>query len=577
MKSFKALFVYVLVLCCTIAFAFAQDSANKSCSIAIRTSSSGNNSNCMNGNWDGLLTNNCCGIPFRGYLYGLAERANQTGQIFLNSTDQNDCLSSMKNNDKDVFICGIQKLTKGLGGCSEYSVTDVDNKLGNRLNRLHESCKLLGSSDGASYKYCNQCLTSWGEMPSSFKNSDGSMNSEPDNCRFAVLISLISQRINDDQWFQAIYNCLGDKSLKIGNNQENHGRKKRKLSADLWVPIGGIVGIVVIVVIACLILSRKITKKSPQGNEVSDNSLYGESSSIKISIKEVYYATNNLSATNLIGQGIAGKVYKGILSDGQHIAVKHINNDGHMDSFVREVKSLSHIKHPNLVALLGHCDGDDECFLVYELCRNGNLSQWLFGKEKTLSWIQRLKIAIDCARGLWFLHTYPEGCIVHRDIKPTNILLSANFQGKLSDFGLSKVMSMGQSFVSSEVRGTFGYVDPEYRKNRHVNSSGDVYSFGIVLLQVLSGQRVINMDLQKPMHVNKMARSLTRDGSLAEFADPKFNGEYSFEAFEVVFKLALSCTGLKQQRPSMQRVVDRLEEALDISTVFKSVGPASHA
>lgn len=94
-------------------------------------------------------------------------------------------------------------------------------------------------------------------------------------------------------------------------------------------------------------------------------------------------------------------------------------------------------------------------------------------------------------------------------MQPTNILICADFQGKLSDFGLSKVMNMGQSFVSSEVRGTFGYVDPEYQKNRHVKSSGDVYSFGIVLLQILSGQRVINMDLQRPMHLHKMVSDKT--------------------------------------------------------------------
>ncbi|KAL2559744.1 putative receptor-like protein kinase [Forsythia ovata] len=290
-----------------------------------------------------------------------------------------------------------------------------------------------------------------------------------------------------------------------------------------------------------------------------------ESSYHKISLKKVHSATNNLSADNFIGQGIAGKVYKGILSDGQHIAVKHLINDGHMETFVREVTSLAHVKHPNLVALLGHCDGEDECFLVYELCHNGNLSEWLFGKDKILTWIQRLEISIDCARGLWFLHTYPEGCIVHRDIKPTNILICTNFLAKLSDFGLSKVISVGHSYVSSEVRGTFGYVDPEYQNNRHVNSSTDVYSFGMVLLQILSGQRVINMDLTRPMPLSKLAKNLRKGGHVTEFADPKLNGEYSVEAFGLVFKLALSCTAPKQQRPSMEQVVAALEKSLHIS------------
>lgn len=144
---------------------------------------------------------------------------------------------------------------------------------------------------------------------------------------------------------------------------------------------------------------------------------------------------------------LPGKVYKGILSNGQQVAVKHIINDEHMETFIREVTSVSHVRHPNLVALLGCCENEDECFLVYELCHNGNLSDWLFGtspnsinktffplsvsihimanhsnwwttgKAKVLSWMQRIEIAIGCARGLWFLHTYPEGCIVHRDIK----------------------------------------------------------------------------------------------------------------------------------------------------------------
>ncbi|PIN13023.1 Serine/threonine protein kinase [Handroanthus impetiginosus] len=390
-----------------------------------------------------------------------------------------------------------------------------------------------------------------------------------DICRFSVLVSLTSWRIDDTGWIESIYTCLGS---EVPLDDEATEGKKLTSITGLEFLIGGVGGISVIAAVVWLILVRKKCKTKPSREmDAPPNALSQEHRSIKISLKEVHLATNNLSSSNFIGQGVAGKVYKGILSNGQRVAIKHITNDGHMETFVREVTSLSHVKHPNLVELLGQCDGEDESFLAYELCDNGNLSEWLFGKNKFLTWIQRLEIAMDCARGLWFLHTYPEGCIVHRDIKPTNILLGSNFEAKLSDFGLSKVINMGLSYVSSEVRGTFGYVDPEYQKNRHVHSSTDVYSFGMVLLQLISGQRVINLEVTRPMTLSKMAKNLIKGGDITEFADPKLNGVYSVEAFQLIFKLALSCTGLKQQRPSMEKVVAVLEKAHAVSETVKSL------
>ncbi|XP_024024015.1 probable receptor-like serine/threonine-protein kinase At4g34500 [Morus notabilis] len=489
--------VFSFVSLTTISLFLTQVSASD-CVLDIYHPSSWNTSDFVAGNWGGFVNNSNCGSVFDDYLYALAQRANHAQKIFLNSTEQKNCLLVMNNTvGKDVSGCGFEKLTSGGGGCSDFSTRDVYDNLGNTLNMLDEDCKLFGSPGVSGAKACSACLRRWEEIVASADN------------------------VSEIEKTKTMYKSLN--------------------SSVYWT--------------------------------TSDNSCstIEETSCLRISIKEVYLATNNLDLSNFIGQGVAGKVYKGTLSNGHHVAVKHIIKDRHVDTFIREVRSLSHIRHPNLVSLLGYCEAVDECFLVYELCHNGNLSEWLFGKDKTLLWVQRLQIAIDSAKGLLFLHTYPEGCIVHRDIKPTNILIDAKFQAKLSDFGLSKVMDLDQSYVSSEVRGTLGYVDPEYRRSHHVNPSGDVYSFGIVLLQLLSGQRAINLDLSRAIPLTKMARSLSNGGTIEEFADAKLEREYSSEAFDLVFKLALSCTGLKQQRPSMKQVVSRLEKAFDISTQFNSV------
>ncbi|XVF02439.1 hypothetical protein REPUB_Repub04eG0175600 [Reevesia pubescens] len=561
--------IHVFVLFATLDFAFSQTSVGN-CILDIKNSSSTKESNCELGNWGGFINDSCCGGAFEEYLYALGRQANLKKSIYLNSTEQKNCLTAMERFEKDIFGCGIQKLTSGAGGCSDYIVMDVFDKLGVGFRNLQEDCKGLGRGGRADQYSCSTCLRRWEEIGGSSDYKQESTDDDADLCRFAALVSMISNRIDNDNWVNAVFQCLREQAFSLDEHggTTSHGIKR----TGLWILLGGLVGAIIIAAIATWIFFRKRKEESlPAGHEESDDSFSENYGSQKISMKELYSATNYFNASNFIGQGIAGKVYKGLLSTGLHVAVKHIINDGQMETFIREVRSLSHIKHPNLVALLGYCENEDECFLVYELCHHGNLSEWLYGKNKVLSWIQRLKIAIDCARGLWFLHTYPEGCIVHRDIKPTNILINDKFQAKLADFGLSKVMDIGQSHVSSEVRGTFGYVDPEYRKNHRVNASGDVYSFGIVLLQLLSGQRVLNLNLHRPLPLSKMAKNLTRGGDITKFADPKLNGEYSLEAFDLVLKLALSCTGLKQERPSMEQVVLRLQKALNISTQSKQV------
>ncbi|KAK6256486.1 hypothetical protein SCA6_017791 [Theobroma cacao] len=569
-KHSKPVPVFCIFVLITSAQVTVSQPSTTKCSLEFESTASPSSS-CEGGDWGGFLNKNCCGAAFPGYLDALGKRANKTGLIFLSYSEQTSCLASMKRFEGDVFICGIEKLTRGAGGCSDYSVADVANKLGDELRSFSEKCKFF-SSDGFD-ESCDSCVRSWkdiGGTQSKFTDAESMI------CRFAVLVSLTSSKIGDEN-IERIYECLSRKTSSYAENIEEstpEDKKKTKVKTGIWVLIGSLVAFLVIIVIIMYFLSKrgrpsKLSSKKHSSKDV----LLRKSGCPKFRIKEVYSATNSLDESNFIGEGTAGKVYKGILSNQQPVAVKHIINDGNVETFVREVTSVSHIKHPNLVTLLGYCLSGEECFLIYELCPNGNLAEWLFGKDKVLSWIQRLEIAIGSARGLWFLHTYSEGCIVHRDIKPTNILLGPNFEAKLSDFGLSKLIDLGETNVSSEVRGTFGYVDPEYQNNRQVNSSGDVYSYGIVLLQILSGKKVFNLNLKKPMALNKMARVLSRGGGVKEFADPKLEGEYSVEAFDLTFQLALSCTSVKQQRPCMEQVVANLEKALDISTRERASTP----
>ncbi|XP_024185280.1 probable LRR receptor-like serine/threonine-protein kinase At2g28960 [Rosa chinensis] len=564
--------VLIFILVTTISFAVAQPPPSN-CSLHFDDVPS--NSSCGNGDWGGFLHNSCCATIFDEYLYALGQRANQTGNIFLDSTQQRNCLDVMQKFQKNVFGCGFEQLTSGAGGCSDFSIGDVTSKFGDKLRSLDEKCNIQ-SSDG-----CSSCAKSWGNIRAvpSWSSDPQSIKAETQVCRFAVLVTYSRTKIQDKDHLLTVYKCLE------AQKYDDQAGKGRKISTRLLILIGGAIGIIISVVTAAYIFSKKRTKTtqppvvakkttpSPKKEAAFKDVIFKESGCPKIPIKEVLYATDNLSPVHFLGEGTAGKVYRGILSNNQPVAIKHIIDDENVESFAREFTSLSHIRHPNLVTLLGYCLQEDECFIVYELCPNGNLSEWLFGKDKCLSWIQRLEIAIDSAQGLLFLHTYPEGCIVHRDIKPTNILLGDNFEAKLSDFGLSKIIELGETYVSSEVRGTFGYVDPDYQRNHHVNSSGDVYSFGIVLLQILSGKRVINMNLNTPLPLNKMAKGLNRTGSINEFADPKLDGEYSAEAFNLTLQLALSCTELRQQRPSMEQIVVRLGQAHDISTQAKASTP----
>ncbi|XP_008229707.2 PREDICTED: serine/threonine-protein kinase PBS1-like, partial [Prunus mume] len=221
-------------------------------------------------------------------------------------------------------------------------------------------------------------------------------------------------------------------------------------------------------------------------------------------LKEMEEATCSFSEENLLGKGGFGRVYRGTLRSGEVVAIKKMElppfkaAEGERE-FRVEVDILSRLDHPNLVSLIGYCADGKQRFLVYEYMQKGNLQDHLNGiGEGKIDWPQRLKVALGAARGLAYLHSSSDVGIpiVHRDFKSTNILLSANFEAKVSDFGLAKMMPEGQEIhVTARVLGTFGYFDPEYTSTGKLTLQSDVYAFGVVLLELLTGRQAVDINL----------------------------------------------------------------------------------
>uniref|UniRef100_A0A7N0U782 non-specific serine/threonine protein kinase n=1 Tax=Kalanchoe fedtschenkoi TaxID=63787 RepID=A0A7N0U782_KALFE len=210
-------------------------------------------------------------------------------------------------------------------------------------------------------------------------------------------------------------------------------------------------------------------------------------------LRDLELATNRFSKDNIIGEGGYGIVYQGQLINGNPVAVKKLlNNLGQAEKeFQVEVEAIGHVRHKNLVRLLGYCVEGTHRLLVYEYVNNGNLEQWLHGAMRQhgyLTWEARMKILLGTAKALAYLHEAIEPKVVHRDIKSSNILIDENFNAKISDFGLAKLLGAGKSHITTRVMGTFGYVAPEYANSGLLNEKSDVYSFGVVLLEAITGR-----------------------------------------------------------------------------------------
>ncbi|GMP26617.1 hypothetical protein CsSME_00002992 [Camellia sinensis var. sinensis] len=306
----------------------------------------------------------------------------------------------------------------------------------------------------------------------------------------------------------------------------------------------------------------------------SASSLRSEGLCRRFSLAEIQSMTNNFDDELIIGSGGFGKVYKGLI-DGEEttVAIKRLNSMSKQGAheFWTEIEMLSKLRHNHLVSLIGYCEEGDEMILVYEYIENGTLADHLYkintsGNICHISWDQRLNICIGVARGLDYLHTSTQQGVIHRDMKTSNILLDNAWVAKISDFGLCKmgITSDFGTHVSTDIKGTFGYLDPEYFMTRRLTKKSDVYAYGVVLLEVLCGRPAVDMRLEEEQcSLALWAQHCIKKKKLGQIIDPSMRDQISPDCLKLFSKVANKCLNNNPNgRPTMADVVVSLECAL---------------
>ncbi|XP_058780587.1 putative leucine-rich repeat receptor-like protein kinase At2g19210 [Vicia villosa] len=337
------------------------------------------------------------------------------------------------------------------------------------------------------------------------------------------------------------------------------------------VPLVASLGGAVVILAVAMVSFRIYYKRHQASHQLSKVGAYSrikqelESKKQEFTYEEVLSITKNFE--KVVGKGASGTVYHGWIDDDTEVAVKMLSSSSAQGSlqFQAEAKLFAIVHHKYLTGLIGYCDDGTNMALIYEYMANGDLANHLSDKnENILSWNQRLQIAVDAAEGLEYLH---HGCnppIVHRDVKSKNILLNEKLQGKLADFGLSKIFpNEGDTHVFTVVAGTPGYLDPEYNRLSKLREKSDVFSFGVVLLEIITGQPAITKTEEK-IHIIQWVGSTLVEREIKDIVDPRLQGEFDISSATKALDTAMACVAPTSiNRPSMKHVVMELKQCLE--------------
>ncbi|KAL5724659.1 LRR receptor-like serine/threonine-protein kinase FEI 1 [Ranunculus cassubicifolius] len=346
-------------------------------------------------------------------------------------------------------------------------------------------------------------------------------------------------------------------------------KKPGRNSARLLISALATVGALLLVALMCFwgcFLYKKFGKKESQGlaMDVSGGaSIVMFHGDLPYSSKDIIKKLETLNDEHIIGSGGFGTVYKLAMDDGNIFALKRIikTNEGLDRFFERELEILGSIKHRYLVNLRGYCNSPSSKLLIYDYLPGGSLDEALHAERSDqLEWEARLNIIMGAAKGLAYLHHDCAPRIIHRDIKSSNILLDGNLEARVSDFGLAKLLEDEESHITTIVAGTFGYLAPEYMQSGRATEKTDVYSFGVLILEVLSGKRPTDASfIEKGLNIVGWLNFLGVEKREREIVDPACEGVQE-ESLDALLSVAIQCVSSSpEERPSMHRVVQVLE------------------